>query len=334
MSARSDGRREQLERLHGLLDFAGRFHRYSFDNQLLIAVQHDHAYRMGRVSEPQPSYVAGFRTWKALGRSVEKGQRGYAILAPVASRSRLARGADGEVRPLARGEQVAEDEESIRGRVTLRGFTVAHVWDVAQTSGAPIPEPPPPRLLEGGAPDGLAHRLTAFLSHRGYEVSSVAGADVIAGANGITDFAARTVQVRADMDEAARVKTLAHEAGHVLLHDPTVEPGVTALGLGHRGRAEVEAESVAYVLTSAYGMDPSGYSLQYVTSWAGTDRPAEVVRATARRVVSAAHEVLGSLDPQRATGGQPPGVAQAVERQVAERPLRVGPGRPSEAIGV
>lgn len=352
MSAGTDRRREQIEQLHGLLvesveavqssddwrrllDFAGRFHHYSFDNQLLIAVQHEQAHRAGRVTEALPTYVAGFHTWKALGRSVEKGQRGYAILAPLASRVRLASGVDGDTRELGRGEAIADDEELVRGPMTLRGFTIAHVWDLAQTSGTPIPEPPRPQLLAGDAPEGLREQLSAFLTGRGFDVASVPDAQAIGGANGVTDFLARTVRVRADIDDAARVKTLAHEIGHVLLHDPSADPGVTALGVGHRGRAEVEAESVAYVVTSAYGMDPAAYSLPYVANWAGTERPADVVRATARRVVGAAQQVLHAIDIDRAPGGQPPGIAEALQRRSAARGRSPSAalGRVGEAIG-
>lgn len=351
MNSPIDRRREKVEQLHALLvesveavqsgedwkrllDFAGRFHRYSFENQTLIAVQHHQAYRAGRVDEPLPTYVAGFHTWKTVGRSVDKGQRGYAILAPVASRSRLARDRDGAVRTLDRGDDLTDDEELVRGPVALRGFTIAHVWDVAQTSGAPIPEPPRPELLKGDAPARMEERLTAFLIDRGFDVIWVPDADAIAGANGVTDFAARTVSVREDMDDAAQVKTLAHEAGHVLLHDPSKDPNVTALGLGHRGRAEVEAESVAYVVTSACGMKPDGYSLPYVAGWAGTDKPEEIVRATAHRVVSAAQRVLGSLDLEWKSGGAPPGVKQVLDRRAAQQSPPAAQARVGEAVGI
>jgi hypothetical protein len=349
MSEAGDQRREKVEQLHALLvesveavqssedwkrllDLAGRFHHYSFDNQLLIAVQHAQAFRAGRVAEPSPSYVAGFRTWQALGRSVTKGQHGYAILAPVTVRPRVARDADRTIRTLDRRGDAAEDEDLVRGPVTLRGFTVAYVFDVTQTAGEPIPETPRPKLLEGGAPDGLAGQLTAFLAGRGFGVGSAADAAAIGGANGVTDFAERTVQIRADMADAARVKTLAHETGHVLLHDPSTDPEASALGIGHRGRAEVEAESVAYVVTSAMGMDPSGYSLPYVTSWAGTAQPAEVVRTTARRVVSAAQHVLAALDPTQATGGQPPGIKIALQQRPERRAPVLGFIQPGEAV--
>jgi hypothetical protein len=350
MSSPNDRRREKLEQLHGLLiesleavqssddwkrllDFAGRFHRYSFENQTLIAVQHHHAYQAGRVSEPLPTYVAGFHSWRALGRTVDKGQHGYGILAPVASRTRLARMPDGDTRSLGRGEDLVDDEELVRGPSALRGFKLAYVFDVSQTSGTPIPEPPRPELMKGVAPARMEEQLTTVLIDRGFEVIWAPDADAIGGANGVTDFGARTVSVRDDIDAAARVKTFAHEAGHVLLHDPSNDPDVTALGLRDRGRAEVEAESVAYVVTSACGMDPAAYSLPYVATWAGTDKPAEVVRATARRVIGAAHEVLESLGIEDA-GGQPPGITQALERHTPRQPHSVGPDRANGAIGL
>lgn len=68
------------------LTFAARFRARSFNNTLLIFVQHQAAFEAGRVSEPVPSYVAGFKQWQRLGRQVEKGQSGYMILAPVTGR--------------------------------------------------------------------------------------------------------------------------------------------------------------------------------------------------------------------------------------------------------
>jgi hypothetical protein len=261
-----------------------------------------------------PSYVAGFRTWKALGRSVSKGQRGYAILAPVAARRRLAKDSEGSTRELGPGEKAGKDEQLLRGPRLLRGFTVAHVWDMSQTTGAPAPEPPTPILLRGGAPAGLYDQLVDFLHRRGFTATSVEHAAPLGGANGLTDFHSRTVHVRTDMDDAARVKTLAHETGHVLLHDPALDAGAVESALLHRGRAEVEAESVAYVVTSACGMDPSAYSLPYVASWAGTSAPADLVRDTARRVIGAAQQVLHSIRLDSSTGDKPRGLAQALER--------------------
>jgi antirestriction protein ArdC len=318
-----------------LLTFASRFHHYSLDNQLLIAVQHERAYRTGRVPEPLPSYVAGFHTWKTLGRSVNKGQRGYGILAPIASRRPQTPDPDDDAATQRDCEHPADGEEATRSAPTLRGFAVVHVWDISQTSGAPIPEAPEPQLLRGAAPPGMRAQLTELLQQRGFAVCTVPDAAAIGGANGLTDFRTHTVQVRADMDDAAQVKTLAHETGHVLLHDPATSSDLVALATQHRGQAEVEAESVAYIVTSACGMDPSSYSLPYVTSWAGTREPAEVVRATARRVIGAAQHVLHSLDITITPGGRPPAVSHTMERSALLPPVVASPfGSASPAIGI
>ena len=235
------------------LDFAARLHAYSPSNVQLIHVQHATAFAEGRVSDPEPGYVAGFATWKALGRSVIRGQRGYMILAPVTAVQRTATDTEGQTRVLRRGE-IPADGESEGRRQALRGFKVEHVFAACQTSGAELPVPPQPRLLEGEAPPGLGPAVADLIGSRGYTVGDVDGAAAIGGANGRTDWAARTVVVRADMDDAARVKTLIHEAAHVLLHEQP--PG----SLLPRPIKEVEAESVAYVVAKVHGMATDGYS--------------------------------------------------------------------------
>ncbi len=125
------------------------------------------------------------------------------------------------------------------------------------------------------------------------------------------------------MDAAARVKTLAHELGHVLLHDP--ENADVRL---HRGIGEVEAESVALMIGAAHGMDTTGYTIPYVTSWAAHvdgKEPAEIVKATGERVRSTALKILDQLDTEQLGNGTPPGLEQetpnraSAERKPAER---------------
>jgi hypothetical protein len=153
------------------------------------------------------------------------------------------------------------------------------VWDVSQTAGDPVPERPRPVLLEGEAPEGLWDGLAALVEAEGFAVLRVEHEGMIRGANGLTDYAARTVAVRTNMDPAAQAKTLAHELAHVKLHGPD-NPDATR----HRGIGEVEAESVALMIGAAHGMDTSSYTIPYVSGWAGsvTDKsPVEVVQATA-----------------------------------------------------
>ena len=281
------------------LGVASRFHDYSANNVLLIAAQ-----------RPDATQVAGYRAWQTLGRQVDRGEKGIAILAPVVRRTSAAtEGRTGESGPAAgaaEGRSPSSAEEDRPGQAVaaagrLAGFRVTYVFDVAQTSGDPLPEPPRPALLAGQAPEGLLPALEGLLEVRGYTV--VRGD--CGTANGRTDFAAREVRVRADVDDAQAAKTLAHEAGHVLLHDPADGrlPASGGLGLTTarcRGVAEVEAESVAYLVAAHHGATTGGYSFPYVAGWAGAvdpHQPEVVVRATADRVLRATREVLAATSP-------------------------------------
>ncbi|WP_331251043.1 ArdC-like ssDNA-binding domain-containing protein [Nocardioides sambongensis] len=316
------------------LEFAARFRSRSFNNTLLIYVQHAAAYEAGRVPDPVPSYVAGFRQWKTLGRSVDKGQSGYQILAPVTARyASVQPGIKGSWRRLSRGERPGPGE-TVRSR--LVGLRPAYVWDVSQTSGEPIPKRPLPRVLSGAAPDCLIDGLAAQISTAGFQLHRVSDARAIGGANGLTDHAQRVVSVRTDMDPAAQAKTLAHELAHALMHDPanaaTSDDNGSGNDLGdgrlHRGIAEVEAESVALMVGAAHGMDTTDYTVPYVSAWAHSvpdKAPTEVVQATAERVRSTAVQILDGLDTLQAGGGDPPGLHRESPRtgQVASRTAEV-----------
>ena len=293
---------------HNYLKLQSKLHQYSTGNVWLICSQHAAAFEQGTVDTPWPTHVAGFNTWKALGRSVAKGQHGYQILAPNRGAAQVATDAGGHSRTLDTGEAPSAGE-SLETRRVLKGFRIEHVFASEQTTGVPLPEPPMPKLLDGQAPDGLWESIFDQITNRGYAVRLVASAEVIGGANGRTTWDSHLVEVRSDMDEAARAKTLIHELGHVLLHDPLLLHGKI-----HpiRELKEVEAESVAFIVADAHGMATDDYTFPYITAWAGQDGT-KAVRATAARVASAAKSIIEASTATHGTGGRPPGVEAALQ---------------------
>jgi len=251
------------------LGVAARFPSYSFNNILLILSQ-----------QPNATNVAGYRTWQSLGRQVDKGEKGLRILAPILRKPSP--------------DDAAVDAE--QPRPGIAGYRIAHVWDLSQTSGTPLPQQPAPNLLQGQAPNGLWDALSARVAERGFTLER----GPCRGANGLTNFASRTVRVRADVDDAQAVKTLAHELGHVQLHDPG-EHAPTAI-VDCRGVIEVEAESVAYLVTASHGLTSDTYTFPYVTSWAASvpgTAPEDVVTSVGSRVTTAARQILAATpDPQ------------------------------------
>ena len=288
------------------LDFQSQLHAYSPNNVLLIATQHHQAFTDGRVNEPQPSFVAGFNTWKALGRQVEKGQKGYIILAPCKYNKRVALSQDGGKRELTRGER-PESGERLVNEVKLMGFRTEYVFDISQTSGKDIPIGPMPILLKGEAPVGFKDSLVNLLEKYGYRTDYVDSANKIGGANGQTIPDLKLVQIRDDMDESAKVKTLLHESAHVILH--TTYPGIKF----PRHVQEVEAESVAYVVAKAHSMDTDEYSFPYVARWAGEDGVSALV-TTQQRVAKASKELIEASNSIHNSGGKVPGIEFIVNR--------------------
>jgi antirestriction protein ArdC len=261
-----------------MLAAAARFHDYSPSNILLICAQ-----------RPDATRVAGIRTWNALGRRVTKGEHGIAILAPC-----IYRAAPGEIAVADSGPGMppAASVTEPRDRATdrddaprqLRGFKVVHVFDVTQTEGEPLPDVEPTHLT-GAEPEGLWNHLAGLAKDDGYRIER---GPCGLGANGYTDFTARLVRIRDDVDAAQAVKTLAHELGHILAdHEHRFTDYSTSAAC--RGRAEVEAESIAYLITAQAGLDSASYSVPYLASWSNGD--ADLLRESMTRVVAVARDV-------------------------------------------
>jgi len=297
------------------LDFQAKLQSYSPNNVMLVACQHARAFADGVVLSAELTYVAGFNTWIALGRAVNKGQHGYEILAPCRYDRRLAADSEGHARALAKTDTPAEGE-NVEARKVLAGFRVEHVC-MSQTTGVELAEPPRPMLLKGEAPPGPGAAVLALIEVCGFAVDTVPDAGAIQGANGQTNWASRTVVVCSDMDDAAMVTTLVHEAAHVLLHE--APPGQYL----PRVTKEVEAESVAYAVAATHGMCSDGYSFPYVAAWEGEDA-AKAVVATQDRVATAAGWIIEASPALQLSGGKAPGVETAIAAARSARETAAG----------
>ncbi|HEY5092138.1 MAG TPA: ImmA/IrrE family metallo-endopeptidase [Acidimicrobiales bacterium] len=246
------------ERWTQYLDVQSRFPRYSSNNALLILAQ-----------KPDATRVAGYKAWQALGHQVVAKESALRIFAPMKYQKNEA----------LEGEKTSE----------IRGFKLVPVFDVSQTEGPDLPDIV--SKLNGLAPEGVFEKLTGFADDIGFRVERPSS--LKSGANGDTNHSEGLIRVASNNPEAQQVKTLAHEIGHALLHDPGL---VTNKDLS-RALKELEAESTAYVICRALAMDTSDYSFGYVVGWAGGGEQAlQGIKASTGRIQRAAAAVLKTFE--------------------------------------
>jgi uncharacterized membrane protein (UPF0127 family) len=258
---------QESARFREFLVTMSRFHDYSIGNQILIAIQ-----------KPDATKVAGFNTWKELGRWVKKGEKGISILAPVlpprpacpVCGAKIPRGA--KYCPQC-GEPV-EGEEAIE--VTPAYFKVVYVFDISQTEGKPLPEFEVP-VLTGEVDEELFGRLLALMKKRGVEVSFESRPDLPADIKG-QYLAPNRIWVRPEEPRAQQLKTLLHEIAHYysegVFHIP-------------RRDAETIAESAAFVVGAHHGFDTGVRSFPYVALWSQDRKVLEENLEAIRRVSTA-----------------------------------------------
>jgi hypothetical protein len=245
----------ESENWRRLLRFRQRFHHYSFQNTALIYLQ-----------RPDATLVAGYRRWQELGRQVRRGERGILILAPVFKK---AVDADG-------------DEE----RTQLVGFRSARVFAFEQTEGEPLPEQPEPQLLTS---DTAAIRQTfqrALTFSEGLSIP-IERYTLPVGVMGRYNRVNRTIALRPDLPPLQALKTLIHELAHALMHAEATTKA--------RHRLELEAETCAFLVCDALGLDTAAYSFAYLASW--TDEPKDLLLA-GEQAAKTARLVLAALKPE------------------------------------
>jgi antirestriction protein ArdC len=250
-----------------LLDASSTLWRYSGGNVALLMMQ------MAQRGTEEPTLVAGYKEWARHGRTVSRGEHALWVIAPRTSRVQQVTLPDGTRQRVPMGEQLPQGAVDDGKKTVITGWRGQAVFDVSQTQGTPL-------LVPRGRADSVVdaaelwRSLEAVASSHGFKVDVTAAQYGLT--SGFTDFAEHRVQVGAWLSPEERAAVLAHELGHVLLHGPDDELGrLYGSSADHRGLAEVEAESVAYTVLKAHGIDRGPQSASYLAGWADAVLDAE-----------------------------------------------------------
>ena len=271
----------ESERYKECLRYMSKFTNYSAGNCILIMLQ-----------KPDASLVAAFGKWKELGRTINKGEKGIAILAPMSFKSK-----ELKEQPVtdSNGNQVynvdgTAKKEKVEVEQTSIGFKKVYVFDVSQTSGEPIPVYVH-ELNEAVEDEHVDAVINAVRSAAGIpvDVENISG-----GTKGFYSYAEQRIVIKAGLSGAQAVKTAIHECAHALLHDPDKK---LATANTTRSDKEVQAESVAYIVTSRYGLDTSEYSFPYIASWS-EGKPLDQLNRFLNEIQETARTICNAIDSE------------------------------------
>ncbi|GAB6129192.1 hypothetical protein JCM17204_17830 [Blautia stercoris] len=273
------------ERYQEYLKTMSKFHNYSFNNTLLIAMQ-----------RPDATLVTGYRNWQSMGRQVKKGEKGITIIAPAPIKRKKEQAVlDQDQKPVIDPDGKPKTEEV---EVTLPCFKAITVFDIEQTTGEPI-QTLAPEILTAAVED-----FDLFLQAI-REISPVPiRFDAIEGsANGYYHNLDKEIVIKKDMSQSQTLKTAIHETAHARLHDKEI---MESQGIEKdRLTKEVEAESVAYCVCSAFELDTSEYSFTYIAGWSSGKEMRElkasmdVIRKTAGEMIDELTEKIEMMLEQK-----------------------------------
>ena len=296
----------ESERYKAYLTTMSKFHSYSFNNTLLIAMQGG-------------QLVAGYNKWRDdFHRNVKKGEKAIKILAPAPFKAKKeVQKLDAQGRPVMGkdGKPVTEVQE-----IQVPAFKIVSVFDVSQTEGEPLPSIGVEELT------GSVERYGEFF--KALEQTSpvpIGFEDIPGGSHGYYHLTEKRIAIQEGMSELQTLKTAIHEIAHSKLH--AIDPEAPAIEQADRPDSrtrEVQAESVAYAVCQHYGLDTSDYSFGYVAGWSsGKDlkelkASLETIRATAHELITTIDGHLAQLQQQRQTQQEQPQAAPL--EQAAEQP--------------
>ena len=270
----------ESERYREYLRVMSKFHNYSFNNTLLIAMQ-----------KPDASLVAGFSAWKNnFGRNVIKGQKGIKIIAPspYKVKQEMKKIDPHTQQPIIGkdGKPVTEEKE-----ITIPAYKVVSVFDVSQTEGKELPDIAVDELT------GDVERYRDFFAALEKTSPVPIGFEQIPGSShGYYHLEDKRIAIQEGMSELQTLKTAIHEIAHAKLHDIDLNaPENEQQPRVDRRTREVEAESVAYTVCQHYGLDTSDYSFGYVAGWS-SGRELSELKSSLETIRSAAAEIINSID--------------------------------------
>ena len=270
----------ESERYREYLRVMSKFHNYSFNNTLLIAMQ-----------KPDASLVAGFSAWKNnFGRNVMKGQKGIKIIAPspFKIKQEVEKIDPHTQKPIIGkdGKPVTEEKE-----IKIPAYKVVSVFDVSQTEGKELPDIAVDELT------GDVERYRDFFAALEKTSPVPIGFEQIPGSShGYYHLEDKRIAIQEGMSELQTLKTAIHEIAHAKLHDIDLNaPENEQQPRVDRRTREVEAESVAYTVCQHYGLDTSDYSFGYVAGWS-SGRELSELKNSLETIRSAAAEIINSID--------------------------------------
>ena len=255
-----------------------KFHNYSFNNTMLIAMQ-----------RPDATLVTSYKNWQSMGRQVMKGEKGITIIAPAPYKKMKEKEVlDENQRPIMGTDGKPKTEQV---EVTVPHFKAVTVFDIAQTSGEPI-QTLAPELLTAAVQD-----FDSFMQAiQKISPVPIRFDEIDGNANGYYHNADKEIVIKKGLSESQTLKTTIHETAHAKLHDKEI---MESLGVEKdRLTKEVEAESVAYCVCSSFGLDTSDYSFPYIAGWSSSREMKEmktsmdVIRKTAGEMIDQLTEEL------------------------------------------
>ena len=278
----------ESEKYKSYLSTMSKFHNYSFNNTLLIAMQ-----------KPEATLVAGYQAWqKNFERHVNKGEKAIRILAPAPYKIKEERD---KLDPVT-GEMMFDENgmpQKEETEVTIPAFRAVSVFDVSQTDGKPIPELEVNELLS--TVEGYEDFVQALMN---ISPVPIAFEDIPGDSKGYFSTAEKRIAVQENMSESQTLKTMVHEVAHSRLHDKEVNQSMD-IPVKDRNTKEVEAESVAFTVCQHFGIDTSDYSFGYIAGWSSGRNMKELkssldtIRKTASELITGIEGAMQELQLNR-----------------------------------